>query len=249
MDVAVKSVTFMGALEFLSRLVDALHLDQFSDPPSVDVSADGVIVGYSLSIPSVAIGAFALQNLALSSSLSLPFTGQAMRVRFALSERHDPFLVTVSLFTGGGFFAVALGPDNVEMVEASLEFGGSFSLNLGVASGSVYVMAGIYFKIEIIDTTESVQLTGYVRAGGCVEVLGLISVSLEFYLGLTYDFSTKMARGEATLEVEVEVLFFSTSVTLTVRREYSAGSKDIPFLDMMAINDWNMYCDAFAVEE
>ncbi|MDO9042423.1 MAG: hypothetical protein Q7U64_08795 [Desulfocapsaceae bacterium] len=249
MDVNVKGVTFLGALGFLSRLVDALHLDQFSDPPSVDVSTDGVIVGYSLSIPSVAIGAFALQNLALSSSLSLPFTGQAMRVRFALSERHDPFLVTVSLFTGGGFFAVALGPDNVEMVEASLEFGGSFSLNLGVASGSVYVMAGIYFKIEIIDTTESVQLTGYVRAGGCVEVLGLISVSLEFYLGLTYDFSTKMARGEATLEVEVEVLFFSTSVTLTVRREYSAGSKDIPFLDMMAINDWNMYCDAFAVEE
>lgn len=244
LDVSVDHVEFLGALQFLTTLVDCLQTGQFSDPPSVDVGVDGVTVGYSLGIPSVALGAFAFQNLALSASLCLPFTGQAMRVRFALSERHNPFLVTISLFTGGGFFAVALGPDCVEIVEAAIEFGGSFTLNLGVASGGVYLMAGIYFKIE----QDIVALTGYVRAGGCVEVLGLISVSIEFYLGLTYT-SSNTARGEASVEVEVEVLFFSTSVTLTVEREYSAGSRDIPFDVMMPENDWDVYWGAFVVEE
>ena len=246
--VDVKDVGFLGALEFLNKLKDALNLGQFKDPPSVDVSPSGVIVSYSLAIPTISIGAFALQNLALNASLSLPFTGQALRARFALSERFNPFLISISLFTGGGFFAVALGPDDVELVEASLEFGGSFALDLGVASGGVYVMAGIYFKIELINSEKNVQLTGYVRAGGCLEVLGLISITIEFYLGLTYDFTKKVAWGEASVEVEVEVLFFSTSVTLSVRREFARGSKDIPFEEMMPEKEWESYWSAFAVE-
>ena len=66
-------------------------------------------------------------------------------MRFALSERHKPFLVTVSLFGGGGFFALALNASGIEQIEAAIEFGGNISLNLGVASGGVYVMAGVYF--------------------------------------------------------------------------------------------------------
>jgi hypothetical protein len=237
-------VAFAGALQFLSKIEKQLHLDQFSDPPSVDVSGSGVTVGYSIGIPSIAVGAFALQNLALSAGLTLPFTGEPIRARFALSERHNPFLITVSLFAGGGFLALGVGPDGVECLEASLEFGGNFSLNLGVASGGVYVMAGIYFKYE----NDAATLCGYLRAGGALEVLALICVNVEFYLAFTYQQTPSMVWGEASMTVKVEVLFFSKSVTLTVRREFAGGSRDIPFEEMMSKKDWKLYQTAFATE-
>jgi hypothetical protein len=242
-ELAGQGVAFDGPLTFLQALQDHLGLENFTDPPSLEVSAEGITAGYSLSIPTIAVGAFALQNLALSAGLNLPFTGAPIRARFALSERHNPFLVTVSLFTGGGFFGVIVGPDGVHLLEACLEFGGCFSLNLGVASGGVYVMAGIY--IQIADKES--QLSGYVRAGGALEVLGLITVSVEFYLELSY-LEPKTARGQASLTVKVEVLFFSKSVTLTVERTFTSGSRDIGFSEMMNKEQWHTYLGAFAEE-
>jgi hypothetical protein len=54
-------------------------------------------------------------------------------------------------------------------------------------------------------------------------VLGLITISAEFYLGLTYESAGNRCWGQAKLTVEIEILFFSFSVTLTVEREF-AGS-------------------------
>ena len=50
----------------------------------------------------------------------------------------------------------------IRMIEASLEFGAAVSINLGVASGGVSIMAGIYFKMELVDGQNSTTLTGYV---------------------------------------------------------------------------------------
>ncbi|MEJ2266994.1 MAG: hypothetical protein P8X95_26410, partial [Anaerolineales bacterium] len=63
-----------------------------------------------------------------------------------------------------------------------------------------------------------VTLAGYLRMGGELSVLGLISVSLEFYLIFAYEIQKNAAYGRATLTVKVEVLFFSTSVEITVEK-------------------------------
>ena len=39
---------------------------------------------------------------------------------------------------------------------------------------------------------EKAELTGYFRMGGEVDVLGIISVSIELYLSLKYEFNTKL---------------------------------------------------------
>lgn len=72
----------------------------------------------------------------------------------------------------------------IKSVEAAFEFGADCSLNLGVASGGVTIMGGFYFKYEIVDELEKINLSGYIRINGKMSVLGLISVSLEFYLAL-----------------------------------------------------------------
>ena len=184
MDVAADGldIDFMGPLAFVSTLKNLIPADGFSDPPYVNVDATGIMAGFTLAIPSFGVGIFSIQNIALSAQISLPFVGKPAGVRFAVSERHKPFIVTVALFGGGGFFAIALNAGGIEQIEAAIEFGGNISLNLGVASGGVYVMAGIYFSM----TGSEVKLTGYLRCGGYLEVLGLISISIEFYLGFTY---------------------------------------------------------------
>jgi hypothetical protein len=199
-----------------------------------------LLCGYNLRIPSIAVGVFALQNLALDASIALPFTGDPARARLAVSKRHDPFLITVSLFAGGGFFAIEAASDNTRIVEGCLEFGGNIALNLGVASGGIQVMAGIYFRIE----KSACKLSGYVRASGALEVLGMVTVSVEFYLALNYE--PPRVWGEASVTVEVEVLFFSASVSLSVRREFAGGSSDLPFHEMISLPEWDNYLAAFA---
>ncbi|WGZ94420.1 MAG: hypothetical protein QJT81_00070 [Candidatus Thiothrix putei] len=239
-----------GALAFISAIQDKLGLAHFSDPPYVRVDSNGITAGYSLPIPSIAIGAFALQNLALSAGITLPFTGDPMRARFALSERHAPFMVTVSLFAGEGFVALTVGPDGVDILEVSLGFGASIQLNLGVASGGVSVMGGIYIKYGFAEgaDTKSAVLSGYVRISGAMEVLGLICISVNYELSLSYETSSKVAWGEVSASIKVEVAFFSKSVTLHIRRELAGGSKDLSFAEVMPPQDWDSYQTAFAKE-
>jgi hypothetical protein len=238
-------IQFAGPLAFVNILEQYIPLAGF-DRPSLLVTPEGVQAGFDLAIPSIGFGIFSLQNISLGASLNLPFTGDPVRVRFNFSERQNPFLLSVSLFGGGGFFGLSLGPDKVEMLEASLEFGGNVSLDLGVASGGIYVMAGIYFKLETVSNGEDCELTGYLRCGGSLEVLGMITISAQFYMGLTYDSNPKRVWGQASLTVEVSVAFFSQSVTLTVQREF-ASSPPPTFEDLVPdLQDWSGYCEAFA---
>jgi hypothetical protein len=235
---------FLGDLSFLNELRKFIPSDGFQDPPSVDVTADGVVASYSLAIPSIGVGVFSIENIKLSASLTLPFLPPSpLRFRFAFSERESPFTITVSLLGGGGFFGIAVGPDGVEMLEASLEVGAQCSIDVVVASGSVHIMAGVYLKIDL--TSNESQLTGYLRAGGSLDILGIISASVEFYLGFTYYFGPpcKIA-GECTVTIEVHVLFFSASVHASLRREFS--DPKISFTDLIAPADWDYYCDSFA---
>ncbi len=83
-------------------------------------------------------------------------------------------------------------------------------------------------------------------------MLGLISASITLELSLTYHFETGKLIGRASLVVEIEILFFSASVEISVERRL-AGSKGDPTLyqvmppDDDGMNaDWAEYCAAFA---
>jgi hypothetical protein len=236
-----RGVQFAGALSFLNKLQQYIDPKGFIDPPSLDVSPSGVTVGYSLGLPPLAVGVFALQNVSISAGLFLPFTSAPARLRFAFSERHHPFSVTLGFIAGGGFLGLGFGLDGIEIIEGALEIGGNIAINLGVASGGVSIMIGIY--VRVIRETNSSDITGYVRMNGALEVLGLLAISVEFYLGLSY--LDKKVRGEATLTVTVEIAFFSKSVRLHVERSFGGSSADPTFAGMMPLSDWRAYAEAF----
>ena len=79
----------------------------------------------------------------------------------------------------------------MRMLEAAFEFGATAALDIGVASGEVHIMAGIYFKMEKQTGRRQgeqmvASLTGYLRCGGSLCVLGIVRISVEFYLSFTY---------------------------------------------------------------
>jgi hypothetical protein len=259
-DVLLSDIKFVGPLSFVETLRDLIPLDGFSDPPFLDISPKGIDAGFAMNLPNIAVGLFSLSNISLGAGFTVPFIGQPLSVRFNFCTREQPFNLTVALFGGGGFFAVTVDPSGVQVLEAAFEFGASISVNLGVASGGVHVMAGLYFRIE----QDAATLTGYFRLGGYVSVLGLISASIELYLELRYESESCKCVGRAELTIEISVFMFSKSVTISCERKFAGANGDPSFRDLMGLNPalplpdelalidgdtayaWREYCEAFA---
>jgi hypothetical protein len=238
------AVVFGGPLEFVNTLSEIIPSGGFTDPPIIKPSFTDLKVGYDLKLPNVEVGVFALKNMKIGAILTIPFQGDPVALRFFFNTREAPFLLTVSMFGGGGFFALVTTADGIKEVEAAFEFGAFASFDVGVASGGVYVKGGVYFFWK----TDAVTLEGYVEMGGELSVLGLISVSVTFHLSLGYykDSGMSFVRGQATLTIEVEVLFFSTSVKLKVERKFSGSASDPTFAQLLPDQGfWTEYCEAF----
>lgn len=248
-------IEFAGPLSFVNTLKDIIPFDGFSDPPYLDVTAEGISAGFDLAIPDLAVGVFALTNIALGAHLRVPFVDESIETSFSFSTRESPFRLQVSLFAGGGFFGITITPGGVRVLEAAFEFGAAISINLGVASGGVSIMAGVYFRLESEGGDTSAQLTGYFRLRGEVDVLGLISASIELYLELTYETSSGKAVGRATLTIEIEILFLSFSVEISCEKKFAGANGDPTFAEVMGLppaappgtaRPWDAYCLAFA---
>ena len=230
-DVLLSDIKFVGPLSFVETLRDLIPLDGFSDPPYLDITPQGIDAGFSIALPNIAVGMFSLTNLSLGAGFTVPFIGQPLSVRFNFCTREQPFNLTVTLFGGGGFFGITLDPHGVQILEASFEFGASIAVDFGVASGGVHVMAGLYFRME----QNAASLTGYFRLGGHVEVLCIVSASLELYLELKYEFETGKCSGKAQLTIEISVFIFSGSVTITCERKFSGSNGDPTFRQLMGL--------------
>jgi hypothetical protein len=255
-----RDVEFVGTLKFVDKLRPLLKT--LGPGPFVRPLPDGVVIGYAIPIPSIALGAMTLQNIALSLAVSLPFVGgKPAAVRFALSERNNPFLVAVTIFGGTGYFSLELRTDGRVQIEAAIEFGGVVALDLFIVKGGVYLFAGIFLAIQ---AGGEVRISGHLRLGGYVDVLGLVTVSIELYVALEYDSGRNVMAGEGRITVSVKVLFFSESFSFSVRKEIAgfgeapanrrlrAFSKSVPFtraaraMPVMNASQWQKYCSAFA---
>ena len=249
-DASVGNIEFIGILSFIERIKQLIPLDGFSDPPYVDVSPEGVVAGFTLELPNLAIGVFNLSNMSLAADVRVPFLGDIVSVGFGFCTRERPFTLAVLCLGGGGWFGIRLSPRGLEVLELGLEAGAYLAINLGVASGSVSIALGIYLRME----ADKGSLTAYFRLRGEVDVLGLISASIELYLSLSYDFPSGKLTGTATITVKVKVLCFSASVSVTCQRKFAGSNGDPSFAEVMGVQPdftsplWSEYCLAFAQE-
>lgn len=248
-DAVIQDIEFVGILSFVEVLKDLIPFDGFSDPPFLDTTDEGLTAGFTLALPNVAVGVFNLSNISFGADVRVPFLGQAVTVGFNYCTRERPFALAVSFIGGGGWFLIRLSPDGLDVLELGLEAGAMLAVDFGVASGSISAMLGIYMRLE----GDAGSLTGYFRLRGAVDVLGLISASIELYLALLYQFDTGKMVGRAKLTIKVEVFLFSASVTIEAERRFAGSAGDPSFADVMVLEDgsfpaWTEYCNAFAGE-
>ena len=261
------TITFQGDLSFLNELATALPPAGFADPPFLDATADGVTAGYTLGLPAIGVGIISIENISFEAALSLPFTAP-LGLSLAFSTRDNPFLVTVSLIGGGGFLGIEVGAEGLRQVEGSVELGASISVDLAIVTANVHVMAGFYFGMSTTSGVTQTSFAAFLRIGGSVDLLGIISVSIELYLQLAYNTPEHSEiTGSATLTLSVQVLFATKSFTLSVTKTFTVPSPSgahiaaadaaiaaadaapggpVSFDELISLADWQTYCAAFA---
>jgi hypothetical protein len=214
------AVQFIGPLNFVTGLAQSIDLPLNL---SVQQTSTGISLAYDFSLPSIETGAFTLSNLSLNSGVALDFTGRAIQVLFGFADPNQHFLMTYTIFGGGGYldfsFSPLLGVSAFD-ISGALEFGAEAALDFGVASGDLYVFGGFLFNM----TGDELDLGGYLRAGGDLNVLDLITASVEFSLSLTYENrgGTAWLVGECDLTVDVDIfMVIDTSVDIRMHREFS----------------------------
>lgn len=219
------TATFQGALQLLSELAGRAGLD--STTAAVASSPDGISVGYRLPIPEASCGAFSLRNATFSAEVQIPFNPPGVRIVLGFASRAEPFALSVLALGGGGYVRAVLnsgafGDDaGVEELEIALEFGALLAVNLGIARAEVHAVGGIRLV-----SSPSWTFTGYIRLGGSVELLGLISVVVELRLELAYDIDDNTMWGRATMRVELDLTLTSFDVELDTGTWVLVGGDD-----------------------
>lgn len=245
-------VQFLGAFEFLAEIARKLA-GLGASGVRVDADSSGVTAGFDLAVPALSLGMVQIANMAVSAYLRIPFTKAPLSFTLDVASRQHPFVATVAMFGGGGFLSLEMTPDGLRRLDAAIEFGGSLELDIGVASGGVSVMAGIYFGfVENEVGSQSLEFSAYLRASGHLSVLGIVTVFVEFELALAFrrrqigssTHAVFVGRGRVT--VGVKVLFFSKSVTLELEREFIGSAADPSFADCFEPEDWSDLCLAYA---
>jgi hypothetical protein len=198
---------FFGFLKLLDDLQDAVKFAGAA--PGIHASDRGVTATFDLPVPDVTTGGFQLTGLVFHSVIDVPFDERPVTIELAFASREDPFNVSILALGGGGYVDLVLDRTGLRRLEIALEFGASIEVDFIVASGEVHAMGGI----RVVDDN-GFSFTGYLRLGGMVEVLGLVSVSVELLVTLTYDDTSNAMIGRATLVLEIDVLLFSEKVEI-----------------------------------
>ena len=251
-DVSLGAVTFRGPLKFV------VELQKYLDPssgPFVELRTTGILAGLRFSLPALTLGGFNAYNLRFFAAISIFFDGKPLRMELGVSDFADPFTMSVGVMGGRGYFFMALTADGLQEMDGSFELGAVAELNLaGVARGRGYIMAGIRFRLlqkpkSGGGTANTTEICGYVRAGGQLTIIGIISVSLEIYVQLCWQ-SPNRLYGSARLRVEIHLLFFSETIERSVEYTFAgsgdaADQRDRFLLDASSLPEPNFNEDTF----
>jgi len=201
-----------------------------------------------------------MENINLSAKLEIPFFSdkasvKALTFTFSFCDKDHPFLITVSMLGGGGFFVVSLTPKGLESLEASICVGAQVAINLAdIAQGSITITVGITFTLKEKEdgTGKDASLSAYFRFHGELDVLGVVSISIDVRLEMTWNFATRSLVADGEITIDVSVLFFSVHKTVSFHKEFQSCNNDPTLRQLMPPNElnqsqyWTDYCNAYS---
>lgn len=220
--VEIRNVEFSGFLSFVQAFQK--WLKSIDDNLVFDIDATGARIGYGVRIPDIPAGYFNFFNLSLAALLTLPFeAGKSMQLKFGLGTELSKFGITVSgVFGGQGYFNLIAEPKRgIVGMEMALEFGAIFQLNLAVAWGNAYLVGGVYIRRY----DGNFKLKAYILAVGRLEIIGIFSATLSFYLGL--EGNSSVLEGVCVVEAKKRFSrFFELKVKCKMTKTLKGGDSN-----------------------
>jgi len=206
-------IRFAGDLEFLAVLQDAARELTGEVPVAIEATPRGVTASHHVGLPPLTLGAGAfsvsVRDAVFHASVELPFDGE-VGVDLGFGSRKHPFLVGVWILGGGGYLELKVRHGTVTELVAAVEIGGLWSVDWVVVAGELHALAGIEIRLA----SGRAVLSGYLRVGGSVELLGLVSVSIEVSAAITATLDPLRVEASARIVVEVDLFLLSTGVDL-----------------------------------
>jgi hypothetical protein len=207
--IAGLAVTFHGALQLLDDLIQKVQQFIGANGPTVHALPSGISAGYSVAIPNVNSGDFVLNNVATHLAVDVPFTAAPVAVSVGFASRDNPFNLSVLALGGGGYIDIGFGGNQLSRFEASMDFGATLAVDFLVVSAEVHALGGVHFV-----KTDTITVDAFIRVGGSINLFGLVSVSIEMVILLSYAEADNQLIGRAKIVVEVGIAFIHESVTL-----------------------------------
>ncbi len=255
-DCVFSNLYFGGDLSFIETIKNLIPLDSFSDPPFVNVTTSGITAEFHASGSrrslNIAIGMFSIQNINIGASLTIPWVsmgGNGITFQFDFCTIDNPFVVTVMMLGGGGFFGMTLDMKGLQRIQFGVEVCAQLAIDLVIASGSVSIEAGIFLVYTVPgdqsgDGPRSRErprcsgwlIGGYLRLRGELDVAGIITISIELYLQITYspDTGKCIASGVHRDRREPPFFFLSVHAKVSFTRTFAGSNGDPTFAEMMS---------------
>jgi hypothetical protein len=206
------SIEFGGELKLLQELQNKVMALLGGHGPTISVSTAEIVVGYRLRVPDAPAGMFVMRNIAVRTEVHVPFAEKPVTVVVAFASREQPFALTVSGFGGGGYAAVEIAGTTPAKLELSLEFGAMLAVDFVIAKAEVHALGGARFVHDAGNGTTALE--AFIRIGGSVRLLGLITVSVELRVTLTFADPPPKLTGRASLVIELDLTLYSETVTV-----------------------------------
>lgn len=225
--VKIRSVDFGGIMSFVDSFKE--YLKSLDNNLVFDLNTTRAQIGYGITLPNITAGAFNFFNLNLSALLILPFDPKkSLQLHFGFGNDLNKFGITVSaIFGGQGYFNLIAEPKRgIIGLVIVLEFGAIFNLNLTAASGTAYLVGGIYIRRQKNESgRDLVECRAYILAVGRLRIIGLFLASLTFYVGLYGN--GHILKGVATLTASKRFSrFFEISVSVSYEKILKGAKRD-----------------------
>ncbi len=265
-DIDIDAVVLVGALlEFLSRLQSFLGpkiAGNNRESFEIDVNPRRIrVLLPTVKVPSIEMGFFGLSGLKINSYLELPFktnNNERLTFTYLFSTRRDQFQVSVCGWSGSGFLGLKTTTKNIVQCQVAIQFGAIAAVDLGVGKGQLFIFGGFYYSRQV--SPDRIEFAAYVRAGGSLLILGIVTVSAELYVALEIikEGPNSVARGVCRFTGTIKLGCFKKGFTIEyVQRIAGSNTSEIAISsvddssstgytlpDLMTDDEWAMYWNA-----
>jgi hypothetical protein len=178
----------------------------------------GVEVILEIPLPDITFGVCGLTNLSFGATFGLDAVPEfALALQAHIAEKTAPFTITIFMLGGGGWFVVStrylpLSNRITTALSIGISAGATLAIDFGVVKGSVYAYFYIEAELQTDSAAPGTQLTisiGLVL-GGQVDVLCIVSVSLQLLLELSYSTSDHALTGRGTISLSIKICWLIT---------------------------------------